>query len=126
MKKILPTEGRGESEDDENKSEKMLPKMAEQIKNGGVYEQQVRCGKPNCRCSRGVLHIGHYLFTRHNGKLIKRYIRKADLAVFSSLVSEAREGRRKRRQILRENLELLKGFRLELRVKQSLINSLRT
>lgn len=29
----------------EEKSEKMLPKTAEQIRNGGIYSQRVRCGK---------------------------------------------------------------------------------
>lgn len=110
----------------EAKSEKMLPKTVEQIRNGGIYSQRVRCGKSSCKCSRGALHIGHYFFARWNGKLIKRYIRKAELAVFSSLVNEARVERRKRRLVLHENLEMLRSFRLELREKRSLINSLRT
>jgi hypothetical protein len=107
------------------KTAKMLPKTVEQITNGGIYIQRVRCGKSNCKCARGTLHTGHYFFTRLNGKLIKRYIRKAEFAVFFSLVNEARAGRRDRRQVLRNSAEMLKGFRLELSDNKLLINSLK-
>jgi hypothetical protein len=105
------------------KTAKLLPKTANQITNGGIYSQRVRCGKSTCKCSRGALHTGYYFFTRLNGKLIKLYIRKADLIEFSSLVDEAKARRTKGRNIVRKNLEMLKGLRLELREKQSLINS---
>ncbi len=40
------------------KSEKMLPKTADEITNGGVYVQAVRCGKASCKCVRGETHTG--------------------------------------------------------------------
>lgn len=104
----------------------MLPKTAAQITNGGIYVQRVRCGKSNCKCSRGVLHTGHYFFTRRNRKLIKSYIRKADLVWFSLLLSRANAERKKRRKVTDESLRQLKGYRLELKDTQALINSLRT
>lgn len=104
----------------------MLPKTAAQIANGGIYEQRVRCGKSNCKCSQGSFHLAFYFFTRWNRKLIKFYVRKADLIEFSSLVNQATTERRNGRRVLQGNLEMLRGIRLDLREKQALINSLRT
>lgn len=56
------------------KTENLLPKILP----GTVHEQYVRCGKANCKCSRGELHGAYfYHFIRINGKLTKRYL-KAD------------------------------------------------
>jgi hypothetical protein len=73
-----------------------------------------------------MLHTGYYFFTRLNGKLIKRYIRRADLPQFTALVNRARERREQRRRIIKENLGMLRDFRLDLRETQALINSLQT
>lgn len=109
----------------QTKTVKMLPKTAKEIRNGGVYAQAVRCGKLNCRCARGERHSAFYFFTRRNGKLIKFYIRKAESSEFVRLVVQATADRKKHRRTSKENLELLKEFRVSLREKQSLINSLK-
>lgn len=50
----------------------MLPKMMP----GTVHIQFVRCGKVNCKCSRGELHGAYYYhFVRIDGKLCKRYLK---------------------------------------------------
>ncbi len=50
----------------------MLPKTMP----GTVHIQFVRCGKANCKCSRGELHGAYYYhFVRIDGKLCKRYLR---------------------------------------------------
>jgi hypothetical protein len=67
----------------------MLPKTAVEILNGGIYRQRIRCGKRNCRCANGERHIGYYFFTRSNGKLRKKYIRKDQLENFTKIVIEA-------------------------------------
>ena len=47
---------------------------------GGVHRQMVRCGKRNCRCTRGELHGPYfYHFWKEGGRLHKRYIKLADL-----------------------------------------------
>jgi hypothetical protein len=46
---------------------------------GVVCRQMVKCGKPNCRCARGILHQTYYRFWREQGKLKKTYVRCADL-----------------------------------------------
>jgi hypothetical protein len=47
---------------------------------GGLYAEQKRCNKPNCRCSAGgdALH-GPYLYRRwvENGRLRRQYVKAA-------------------------------------------------
>jgi hypothetical protein len=97
------------------KNVKMLPKTADQISNGGIYSQRVRCGKSNCRCSKGYFHEAFYFFTRLHGKLLKFYIRTAELNQFSAMVAKATSARKQSGRILRENGEMLRGFRQQLR-----------
>ncbi len=109
----------------QTKSVKVLPKTANEIQNGGVYVQAVRCGKSNCKCARGDTHTGFYFFTRRNGKLIKFYIRKAEVAGFSRLVDQATAEARSRRQSVKDSAELLKTFRVSLWENDVLIKALR-
>jgi hypothetical protein len=107
------------------KSEKMLPKTEREIQNGGLYAQAVRCGKPTCKCSRGETHSAFYFFTRRKGKLIKIYVRKAEVEEFARLVARASLERYARRQMAKTNTQLLRGLRQSLYEKQGFINSLR-
>ena len=67
-----------------------LPKTA------ALCAQWVRCGKPGCRCARGELHGPyHYLFRRERGRLVKRYVRCADVAEVSRELAQGRAGRRR-------------------------------
>ena len=109
----------------QTKSEKVLPKTAREIQNGGVYVQAVRCGKSNCKCARGETHFAHYFFTRRNGKLVKFYIRKAEVIEFSLLVDQATAEGRARRQSVKDSVELLKTFRVSLWENDGLIKTLR-
>jgi len=71
-----------------------LPKMLP----GAVCVQWVRCGKPNCRCTRGELHGPYwYRFWREDAKLRKTHVKSKDLAK----VREACEARRRERRELR-------------------------
>ncbi len=93
----------------------MLPKTASEIANGGLYLQQVRCGKQNCKCARGETHSAYYFFTRRNEKLVKFYVRKADVAAFSELVDAAGVERAQRRQSAQSSKALLKRLRESVR-----------
>lgn len=93
------------------KSVKVLPKMTSEIQNGGLYLQQIRCGKRNCKCARGETHSAYYFFTRHNGKFVKFYVRKADVKAFSELVDLAGGGRAQRRKLAQSSSALLKRLR---------------
>lgn len=107
------------------KTEKVLPKTAREIANGGVYAQAVRCGRSNCRCSGGDTHTAFYFFTRRNGKLVKMYVRKAEVERFSRLAEIAAVERKAQRRMSKANFELLREFRQVLSEKQSLINSMK-
>lgn len=57
-------------------TQKVLPKMM----NGTVHAQFVRCGKPNCKCSRGELHGAYYYhFVRVGGRLRKQYLKPSEV-----------------------------------------------
>lgn len=118
-------EGR-ESEAMKTKSAKVLPKTAQEITNGGVYRQRVRCGKANCKCANGGdHHTAFYFFTRRQGKLIKLYIPKAQVENFAGIVKQAAIDRRRRRQAVNASVELLAKFRAELSGNAGTISRLR-
>lgn len=105
--------------------QQMLPKMADQIDNGGIYTQSIRCGKATCKCERGETHTAFYFFYRMKGKLIKRYVRKAEVAEFSKLVEQAAFQRHQKRQAVKKSIELLKAFRASLWQNDALIKTIR-
>jgi len=107
------------------KTQKVLPKTADEIANGGVYVQRVRCGKSNCKCARGEHHTALYYFTRRRGKLVKLYIRKAEAEDFSAMVEQATVERRRRRQTSKVSAELLSKFRTDSWENDGLIKALR-
>jgi hypothetical protein len=75
-----------------NETAEPLPKTLP----GVVCAQRVRCGKAGCRCTRGQGHLAFYRFWREDGRLRKRYVRRADLVAVRA-ACEAR--RRERRQL---------------------------
>ncbi len=90
---------------------KTLPKTAGELTNGGVYRQQVKCGKPNCRCRvPGESHVAFYFIARSGGRQYKRYLRQSDVDAMSRLVQTSRELRSTRRQIVLENKTKLQQF----------------
>ncbi len=102
------------------KTVKVLPKTADKITNGGVYVQRVRCGKQNCKCARGELHSAFYFFARRGGKLVKFYVRKSDVEMFSEMVNLASAERAQRRESARTSVELLKRLRESSREYETL------
>ena len=88
------------------KSRKQIPKIAS-LPNGWIAEQRVRCGKPNCRCSRdrANLHIGFYFFARIDGRLIKWYVRKAEVPELKKAIEQARTSRQTDREITRFSID---------------------
>lgn len=126
MKKDTKEKASGERDAPlKTKSKEMLPKTAAEILNGGIYRQQVRCGKRNCRCARGEKHTGYYFFTRIGGKLRKRYIRKDQLEKFTEIIIKAfvdRKMDRWRNQLART---LSKKHFSTLRDQDSLLISLK-
>lgn len=102
------------------KLRKMLPKTANEIENGGVYSQRVRCGKSNCKCAGGETHKALYFFSRRNGKLIKTYIPKANVESFVRIVNQATASRTEKRLSTKESSKLLRRLRDSVREYETL------
>ncbi len=97
------------------KTAKVLPKTADEIENGGLYSQRVRCGKQTCKCARGETHSAFYFFTRRNGKFVKIYIRKPDVESFTKIANQATAQRKQKRRSVKQSNELLKHLRESVR-----------
>jgi hypothetical protein len=69
---------------------------------GALVEQWKRCGKSGCRCTQGRLHGPYFaVMTRQNGRLHKRYVRLADVAVLRALLDVDRRQRLGQREVAR-------------------------
>src|SRR5688572_1083429 len=86
---------------------KMLP--------GFITRVQVRCGKSNCRCNRGIRHTAYYHVTYNSGIRIRKYVRRDHVAnvraaceAHRELQRQLRVGRAEYRRILARARDLLK------------------
>ncbi len=94
------------------KTEKMLPKKSA----GTVHAQFVRCGKQNCKCSRGELHGAYYYhFVRVGGRLKKRYLKASEVEETQiACLARQREEKAQRassQEVWNQLRELRAGFR---------------
>jgi hypothetical protein len=104
------------------KTVKTLPKIIE----GTICPQLVRCGKYNCKCTRGELHGPyHYLFFRIKGKLIKRYIRSADVQRQLILLNHWHKQKREERDLINLSCRQVKELTQQLRSNENYIKDLR-
>jgi len=62
------------------------PPPFEDLVRGSVFTRRMRCGKPTCRCARGVLHRATYLGVSFAGH------RTVQLSLPPALVATARRG----------------------------------
>jgi hypothetical protein len=86
----------------EKKFADSLPKILDMASyNGSLQQQWVRCGKTNCKCSRGQLHGPYfYLFVSMSDGLWKSYVRRADVPAVRALITE----RKHRHSLLRSEI----------------------
>ena len=104
-----------------NKTVNLLPKTAREILNGGVYAQQVRCGKKNCKCSKGETHTAYYFFTYTGKKLRKIYVPKSKVKSLTTIARQAADQRQIERQLKKQFKETLQRSRRLLReIQQSI------
>jgi len=81
---------------------------------GLVYDAKRKCGKPNCRCARGELHVSPVLGDRSGDQLRNFTLKGPDLLLFRRMTEEYREVRRARARLVEINREMLAFFdRLE-------------
>jgi hypothetical protein len=93
----------------------MLPTTVDEIRNGGVYLQYVRCGKKNCRCANGQRHKAHYLFLREKGKMRKVYVPAHRVEGIKDLIEQARTNRQNKRLASKQSTTKLSSLRVILR-----------
>lgn len=82
---------------------------------GHVATVRIRCGKPNCRCNRGIRHLAHYFVSYRNGVRFRRYVRRDEVAdvreackAHRKLQAELRAGRAEYKELLAETSKLAK------------------
>lgn len=77
------------------------------ILSGFVASVRIRCGKPNCRCARGLRHQAYYHVTYKSGTRVRKYVRRNRVAelrevcqVHRELQAQLRAGRAEYRKTL--------------------------
>lgn len=88
---------------------------------GHVERRRVKCGKPNCKCARGVYHVAHYHVWHSGGVRFRQFVRAAEVAgvraacdEYRDLQAQLRSGRASYRAMIsrfRESLRTLDGAR---------------
>src|SRR5688500_14210786 len=93
--------------ENENSAIKMLP--------GFIASVRIRCGKANCRCSRGARHLAYYHVTYSKGFRFRKYVRRDQLAevlaaceAHRDLQAQLRAGRAEYKQLLAQTRNLAK------------------
>jgi hypothetical protein len=91
----------------ENSTIKMLP--------GHVATVRIRCGKSNCRCTRGDRHVAHYHVTYYSGVRSRKYVRRDQLPevlaaceAHRQLQAQLRTGRAEYKELLAQTRNLAK------------------
>lgn len=76
------------------KNQSLQPKMLD----GYVRAERVRCGKVNCKCSRGDLHgVYYYRYTWDEGRRRKSYIKRSEVKQVRAACAEYRKLQRQLR-----------------------------
>jgi hypothetical protein len=91
----------------ENSAIKMLPGFLARVK--------IRCGKSNCRCSRGVRHVAYYHVTYSSGARLRQYVRRDQVSklreaceAHREMQAQLRAGRAEYKELLAETRKLVK------------------
>jgi Family of unknown function (DUF6788) len=83
------------------KNQNSLPKIGPLP--GAVCKQMKRCGKPNCKCSKGELHGPyHYRFIYARGKQLKIYVKKSEFQTISAACLAYKRDRQETRELIRD------------------------
>src|SRR5688572_26168032 len=82
---------------------------------GFIATVRIRCGKANCRCSRGARHLAYYHVTYSRGFRFRKYVRRDDVAdvraactAYRDLQAQLRAGRAEYKRTLARMRELIK------------------
>lgn len=83
---------------------------------GSLHLRPVRCGKPNCKCSRGELHTAYYRIWYERRRLRKQYARKSELELVRQAIALWHE----REAAMKQILESEDGQRVKREIKAML------
>jgi hypothetical protein len=82
---------------------------------GFVARARVRCGKSNCRCTRGARHVAYYRVTHSHGLRFRQYVRRNQVEemreacqAHRTLQAQLRAGRAEYKRTLARARELVK------------------
>jgi hypothetical protein len=99
------------SHTDKNKTQNLAIKILP----GFVATVRIRCGKPNCHCTRGDRHLAHYHVTYDRGGRFRKYVRRDQLAevlaaceAHKQLQAQLRAGRAEYKESLAQTRKLVK------------------
>jgi len=68
------------------------------------------CGQPNCRCTRGQKHVGHFLTFKVAGKTRTVYVPQAMVSEVRSWIAEHRRMRKLSEEISRLAIGQVRSF----------------
>ncbi len=91
---------------------------------GTLIGQYVKCGKPNCKCTRGELHGPyqcHFWTDGETGKLKKRYVRLSDVEIARQMTNAHAERRARMMALKRQAEQIERGIREDHTTTQTLI-----
>jgi hypothetical protein len=77
---------------------------------GLVHDAKRKCGKPNCRCVRGELHVSTVLADRSGDKQRSLALAGKQLVLFTDLTEEYRKVRRVRARFVKVTKRMLEIF----------------
>ena len=77
---------------------------------GLVLDAKRKCGKPNCRCARGELHVSPMLSDRSGERQRSLPVKGKDLELFGRLTEAYRKVRASRVRLVKIQREILQVF----------------
>ena len=84
---------------------------------GVVIKEKVRCGKPGCRCNRGLLHKWYYYlyYRQFEGiwKLKKEYIPRHKVKALKRKIEACKREDRESKALLKHFNLLMRGLKME-------------
>jgi len=101
------------------RAEIKTPNSTIKILPGFIARVRVRCGKSNCRCTRGERHVAHYHVTHNAGLRFRQYVRRDRVAemrdacqAHRALQAQLRAGRAEYKRNLERAREFVRMIRI--------------
>ena len=90
---------------------------------GSLKQIGVKCGNPNCKCSKGEKHISHILTRKIDGKTKSIYVPVAMVKEVTEWVEEYRRIKKRIRKVTAMNEQIIKQH---VRVSRAVASNLKS